>query len=71
MAGSIQYHILVTGGDVQELTITGGGTAQIVSESDTDAAVQAFASSLASVSGLTVNYVRKTTTDTTVIETTL
>lgn len=58
----VDYTIDVTGGDVQEFTITGGGTNQVVSESDTDAAVQAFASSLSSVSGLTVNSIHKTTT---------
>jgi hypothetical protein len=65
----VDYTVTVTGGDVQEFGIAGGGTNQVVSEADTDAAVQAFASSLSSVSGLVVNYIRKTTT--TVSDTTL
>jgi hypothetical protein len=62
---SISYAVNVTGGDVQDFTITGGGTNQVVSEADTDAAVQAFASSLSSVTGLVVNSVHKVTTTTT------
>jgi hypothetical protein len=64
---SIKYTVTVTGGDVQEFTITGGGTNQVVSEADTDAAVQAFANSLSNT--VTVNSIHKETT--TVTDTTL
>lgn len=59
---NVNYNVTVTGGDVQTFSISGGGTNQVVSEADTDAAVQAFANSLASTGTVVVNSIRKVTT---------